>query len=68
MNNTVKYETHQTVATITLNRPDKLNAMNNDLMIGISEAMAQVETDKSISVVVITGAEKWTPILGQATK
>ncbi len=56
MNNTVKYETHQTVATITLNRPDKLNAMNNDLMIGISEAMAQVETDKSIRVVVITGA------------
>ncbi len=56
MNDTVKYDVHETVATITLNRPEKLNAMNNDLMIGISDAIARVEEDKNIRVVVITGA------------
>jgi len=55
MNDVVKYETHQSVATITLNRPEKLNAMNNDLMIGIGNAITRVEEDKSIRVVVITG-------------
>jgi len=56
MNDTVKYEANQSIATITLNRPNKLNAMNNNLMIGIRDAIARVEEDKSIRVVVITGA------------
>lgn len=55
MNNTVRYDVQDAVATVTLNRPEKLNAMNNDLMIGISNAFARVEGDKSVRVVVITG-------------
>ena len=52
----VQYSIDSGVATITLNRPDTLNAMNNDLMNSISDCMNQVVEDKQIRVVVITGA------------
>ena len=52
----VEFAAHEGVATITLNRPDSLNAMNSDLMTGISESMSRVEEDKTVRVVVITGA------------
>lgn len=44
------------VATLTLNRPDKLNAINKDLAVALNEALGRLTTDKSIYVVVITGA------------
>ena len=52
----VLYAAEDAVATITLNRPDLMNAMNDALMAGISDAIEQVEQDKSIRVVVLTGA------------
>ena len=53
---TVKYSTAGPVATITLDRPHVLNAMDVRLMQGISECMARVEEDRGVRVVVITGA------------
>ncbi len=47
---------HDGVATLTLNRPDKLNAINKDLAIALNESLARITTDKSVFVVVITGA------------
>ena len=44
------------VATLTLNRPDKLNAINKDLAVALNESLGRIVTDKSIYVVVITGA------------
>ena len=52
----VKYTAENSIATVTLNRPQVLNAMNDALMVGISDAMRQIEEDKSIRVVVLTGA------------
>ncbi len=43
------------VATITLNRPERLNAMSDELMSGISDAIDQVRKDQSVRVVVLTG-------------
>ena len=51
----VLYEVQQSVATITLNRPESLNAMTNGLMKDLVDALARVEADKSVRVVVITG-------------
>ena len=51
----VRYTHEDGIATITLNRPDAMNAMTNGLMRGISEAMARVIADDSIRVVVLTG-------------
>jgi enoyl-CoA hydratase/carnithine racemase len=52
----VLYEVQQSVATITLNRPESLNAMTNGLMKDLVDALARVEADKSVRVVVITGS------------
>ncbi|MEM7100248.1 MAG: enoyl-CoA hydratase-related protein [Pseudomonadota bacterium] len=51
----VEYQAADGIATITLNRPESLNAMNNELMGGISTSIDQVREDESVRVVVITG-------------
>ncbi|MFT7654556.1 MAG: 2-(1,2-epoxy-1,2-dihydrophenyl)acetyl-CoA isomerase [Candidatus Azotimanducaceae bacterium] len=52
----VLYEAADSIATITLNRPSTLNAMNNALMQGISSAIKEVVKDASIRAVILTGA------------
>ncbi|MEM7077467.1 MAG: enoyl-CoA hydratase [Pseudomonadota bacterium] len=44
------------VATVTLNRPDALNALSSKLRNRISEVFDQLATDDSVEVVVLTGA------------
>jgi enoyl-CoA hydratase/carnithine racemase len=44
------------VAILTLNRPDKLNAMNRKLNIELHDAVKQAEADDGIGCIVITGA------------
>jgi len=44
------------IATFVLNRPDRLNALNNELATALNEALGRVAEDDSVSVVVITGA------------
>jgi 2-(1,2-epoxy-1,2-dihydrophenyl)acetyl-CoA isomerase len=53
---TVKLTLNADIATITLNRPEAMNAMTNELMRGISEALAVVESNTDIRVVILTGA------------
>jgi 2-(1,2-epoxy-1,2-dihydrophenyl)acetyl-CoA isomerase len=43
------------VATLALNRPDKLNALNKDLSMALNDALEGLAGDKSVSVIVITG-------------
>lgn len=43
------------VAVLTLNRPDKLNALSNELIAAIMDVLNSIELDSSIRVVVITG-------------
>ena len=56
MENAVLFEIKNGVATITLNRPDRYNAVNQDLVDGISNSLKKCEADQSIRAVVITGA------------
>jgi len=44
------------VATLILNRPERMNALNKDLAVGLNEALGRLETDQEIDVVVIAGA------------
>jgi enoyl-CoA hydratase/carnithine racemase len=44
------------VATITLNRPDKLNAMNRKLARELHDAVKQAEGDDAVGCIVLTGA------------
>lgn len=52
----VLYAVEGSVARITLNRPERFNAMNGPLMAGLLDALERVEADDSVRVVVITGA------------
>jgi enoyl-CoA hydratase len=44
------------VATLTLNRPDKLNAMNPAAFVELRNHIDAIATDESVRVVVLTGA------------
>ncbi|MEV0343598.1 enoyl-CoA hydratase [Nocardia sp. NPDC050713] len=44
------------IALVTLNRPDRMNAMAFDVMIPLREALEQVSADNDVRVVVLTGA------------
>ncbi len=52
----LKFETKNAVAVLTLNRPEKLNALNNDLLNAIVDTLERVELDATLRAVVITGA------------
>ena len=56
------------VALITINRPDKLNALNADVMAGLKSMVAWVEATDSIRVVVVTGAQPNQPPDGKRAK
>ena len=44
------------IALITLNRPEKLNALNYELACELDEELTKIETDDDVSVVILTGA------------
>ena len=48
--------TPEGVRTITLDRPDRLNAVNGALAFSVGDALADASTDDAVRVVVITGA------------
>ena len=49
-------ETKNAVLTLRLNRPERLNAANDELLFALTEALKQAEQDSSVRVVVITGS------------
>ena len=46
------------VATITLNRPEVLNALNDELMNELGAALLGFDADDNIACIIITGSEK----------
>ena len=50
------YEVKDKIATITLNRPDKLNAFTADMIDLWQKALADAQADDSVNVVIVTGA------------
>jgi len=50
------YEVSEGIATITLNRPDKLNAFTGKMMYEIIEAFDRTDADDDVKVVIVTGA------------
>ena len=52
---TISLEKKETIATITLNRPEKLNAFNPKMQEELLDVFAAVEQDNEVRVVVITG-------------
>lgn len=44
------------VRTITVNRPDKLNALNRQTLLELREAMGDAQADEGVRVIVLTGS------------
>lgn len=47
---------HDGIATLVMNRPDRLNALNNELGVALDEVLGRIAADDAVRVVVITGA------------
>jgi enoyl-CoA hydratase len=56
MSEAVLYEMRGPAAWITLNRPEKLNALNKPVLAGLHEAFDRAVADDEVKVVVVTGA------------
>ena len=52
----VLYETGDRIATITLNRPDRMNALSPDLERELHEALDEADADGGVRAIVVTGA------------
>ena len=56
MNTTILTELNEGIFTITINRPDKLNALNKDVMAGLAAALDELYINSEIKAAIITGA------------
>ncbi len=54
--NTILVEKKASVGIITMNRPEKLNAMNLEMKNEIAEALSDLEADDDVKAVILTGA------------
>jgi enoyl-CoA hydratase/carnithine racemase len=52
----VLYEVKDRIATVTLNRPDRLNAFNAEMGTGLRQAMERAARDAEVRVIILTGA------------
>ena len=53
----VRYAVDDGVATITIDRPERKNALSVDAMNGLTDAWARVEADRSARVVILTSSD-----------
>src|SRR5690348_13255346 len=56
MNKSLLMGSHGPVAPLTLNRPAKLNALNGELIGALMAALDEIELDRSVRTIVVTGA------------
>jgi enoyl-CoA hydratase/carnithine racemase len=52
----VLYEVKDRIATLTFNRPDRLNAFNAEMAAGLRQGMEKAARDEGVRVIVLTGA------------
>ena len=55
---TILVRNNENICTITLNRPDAMNALNSELIKELVEALYEADHDKNVRVIIITGSEK----------
>ncbi len=55
---TLAYETAQGIARLTLNRPERVNAINRKMLEEIEQVLDRVEADDAVRVLVVSGAGK----------
>lgn len=56
--NTLLYEKDNGIVTISLNRPDRMNALSKQLLQELGDVIAEIEEDEDANVVIITSQGK----------
>ena len=56
MSDDILFEVVEKVGVITLNRPEKKNAMNSEVVSGLMEMLNRIRTDPEIRVGIVTGS------------
>ncbi len=56
MTDVLRYDVADAVATITLNRPEAMNALNTELKVALRDTLAAAATDDAVRAVVLTGS------------
>jgi len=56
MYKTLIYEKKEDIGLLTINRPDKLNAISNELTSELKQLLGEIENDEELRVLIITGA------------
>jgi len=54
--NSIEYAVSERIATITLNRPESLNAIDADMPTELRDAVAMADRDRNVHVIILTGA------------
>ncbi|MFL5998970.1 MAG: enoyl-CoA hydratase/isomerase family protein [Streptomyces sp.] len=68
MADTVLYEVHEGLATITLNRPEAMNALNVATKVALREAVESAASDDAVRAVLLTAAGERAFCVGQDLK
>ena len=53
---TILYEIEENILTITLNRPDRLNAFNRQMLFELIDAVDKADEDDDVRAIIFTGA------------
>ncbi len=53
---TLDYSVHDGISFLTINRPDKLNALNATVFAELADAVGHIESDDAVRAVILTGA------------
>ncbi|NOR54278.1 MAG: hypothetical protein GQ536_09355, partial [Candidatus Aminicenantes bacterium] len=56
MYKTLIYEKKENIGLLTINRPEKLNAISNELISELKNLIDEIENDEELRVLIITGA------------
>ncbi len=54
----ITYKQEESIAYITLNRPDKRNALNEEMVSCLMQAFNQAELSEEVKIIILTGAGK----------
>jgi len=52
----IKYDVRERIGFIQINRPEKRNALNDEVVAGLKKAFREAEADKHVKVIVLTGS------------
>jgi enoyl-CoA hydratase len=64
LNEYVRVDTEDGVRTVTVDRPEKLNALNTEVLAALEAAFAQAQTESGLRCLIVTGAGEKSFIAG----